>query len=224
MLQFCIPFLFAIPSAVALFWQPRVVIGFDHSWHPLPANLLYYAPCFAGGWWLWRRQKRGLPITRWAEWHLALSLLVFIVLLPELRAHCVDEFEGSRRAALASLFAVFAWLSAVGWFGVCFKHLGRPPRQISYLSEASFWVYLFHHPMVGLTQVALAGSALPAAVKYVVVIGAAVSLSLLTYHALVRKTWVGALLNGRRAVERRPAGDGAVVPFPADWEPLRKTG
>jgi peptidoglycan/LPS O-acetylase OafA/YrhL len=225
MLQFCFPFLFAIPSAVALFWQPRVVIGFDHAWHPLPANLLYYAPCFGGGWWLWRRQKRGLPIMRWAEWHLGLSLLLFVALLPQIRAHCVHEFEGSRRAVLANLFAVFAWLSSVGWFGVCLKHLGRPPRLIGYLSEASFWVYLFHHPMVGLTQVALAGSALPAAAKYVVVIGAAVSLSLLTYHALVRNTWVGALLNGRRAVEQRPAGDGReVVRFPEEREPLRKTG
>lgn len=223
-LQFWVPFLFAAPSAVALFWQPRVVIGFDHAWHPLPANLLYYAPCFACGWWLWRRQNRGVAIARWAEWHVALSLLLFAALLPLIREHCVTEFHGVRRAVLTGMFALFAWLSAVGWFGVFLKRCGAPPRPVRYLTEASFWVYLFHHPIVGLAQVALAGTAIPAAVKYVVVLGSAVGLSLLTYHALVRNTWVGVLLNGRRAVEIRPAEGREVVPFPAERGPLRKTG
>ena len=224
-LQFCVPFLFAVPSALALFWQPRVVIGFDHAWHPMPANLLYYAPCFVCGWWLWNRQNRGLPIARWAEWQVGLSLLLFVGLLPLIREHCVAEVHGGRRAMLAGLFALFAWLSAVGWFGVFLKRFSEPPRAVRYLAESSFWVYLFHHPVVGLAQVALAGAVLPAAAKFVVVMVAALTLSLLTYHALVRNTWVGVLLNGRRAVERKPAIDvRAVVPFPVEPEPLRKTG
>jgi peptidoglycan/LPS O-acetylase OafA/YrhL len=195
---FCLPFLLAVPSAVALWWEPRIVIGFRHSWHPLAANLLYYAPCFAGGWWLYHRHRAGSPPTRCAPWHLALSILCFAALLPLIREHVVSEFTGPQRVALTALFAGFAWLSAVGWFGLCLRRFPPPPRAVQYLSAASLWVYLFHHPVVGLTQVALAGAALPAAMKFVIVTATGIALSLLTYEAAVRSTWVGVLLNGRR--------------------------
>jgi len=197
--SFWMPFLLAAPSALALWWEPRIVIGFRHSWHPLAANLLYYAPCFAGGWWLYRSVRAGETSTRYAPWHLVLSIACFVLLLPLIRAHVVTEFTGPRRVALAALFACFAWLSAVGWFGVCLRWLrSPPPRAVRYLSEASFWVYLFHHPVVGLAQVALAASTLPVAMKFVIVTATGVSLSLLTYQVGVRFTWVGQLLNGRR--------------------------
>jgi hypothetical protein len=196
--SFWLPFLLAVPSAVALWWEPRIVIGFRHSWHPLAANLLYYAPCFAGGWWLYRRHRAGGLVTRFVPWHLVLAAICFVALLPLIRAHVVTEFAGPRRIVLAALFAGFAWLSAVGWFGLCLRRFPPPPRVVQYLSAASFWVYLFHHPVVGLAQVALAGSALSAGMKFVIVTVTGVGLSLLTYEVGVRYTWVGALLNGRR--------------------------
>jgi hypothetical protein len=69
---------------------------------------------------------------------------------------------------------------------------------VQYLAAASFWIYLAHHPAVGLAQVALMRTPLQAAVKLCIVFAAATALSLLTYEACVRRTWLGALLNGRR--------------------------
>jgi hypothetical protein len=216
--SFWLPFLLAVPSAVALWWEPRIVIGFRHSWHPLAANLLYFAPCFAGGWLLYHRHRTGETVTRSAPWHLALAAICFVALLPLIREHVVSEFTGSRRVVLAALFAGFAWLSAVGWFGLCLRRFGPPPRAVQYLSAAAFWVYLFHHPVVGLTQVALAGSALPAAMKFVIVTVTGVGLSLLTYDVGVRCTWVGALLNGRR----KSRGDARAAPLSAGNQPARR--
>jgi fucose 4-O-acetylase-like acetyltransferase len=204
--SFWTPILLAAPSAAALWYAPRIVIGFRHAWLPLPANLVYYAPCFAGGWWLFRRVRRGDDVTRHGAWHLILSLVCFVALLPLLREHVVEELTGARRVLLAGLFAGGGWLAATGWFALALKPRPPAPGWVRYLAEASLWVYLFHHPVVGLAQVALAGSRLPAGCKFVLVTLSGVALSLLTYEVGVRRTWVGRLLHGPRGAE---AGKGA---------------
>jgi hypothetical protein len=141
-----------------------------------------------------------LDLTRWCEARLALSCAAFALVLPLLRQHVVNELHAIERAALVGLFVTFAWLSATGWLGACLKYLDRrPPRAVRYFAEASFWVYLFHHPVVELTQASLIGAGVSAAAKFGVVTLAGLTLPLLTYHVLVRGTWVGVLLNGRRS-------------------------
>ena len=206
------PLVLALPCALALWWEPRIVIGFRNSWHPLAANLLYYAPCFCFGWWMLHRRRSGHHVCRYAWLHAAASLVVFAFLLPMVREHVAEESTGPRRIVLCLLFASFAWLSTVGWFGLFLNHFGRPPRWVAYLAESSFWMYLFHHPIVGLAQVSLAGSHLPAWSKFLIASGTAVCLSLLTYEVGVRRTWIGVLLNGRRAPARTDASRGT-VPF-----------
>lgn len=211
--SFWMPFLLALPGAAALWYAPRIVIGFRHAWHPLPANMLYYAPCFAAGWWLFRRVRQGDDVTRHAAWHLALSLVCFAALLPLLRAHVVEELAGARRVLLAGLFAGCGWLTAAGWFALALRSCPPAPRSVRYLAEASLWMYLFHHPVVGLAQVALADTALPAAGKFVLVTLAGVTLSLLTFEVGVRATWVGRLLHGARSA---PPAAGRALLQPAD--------
>lgn len=192
------PLLFAIPGALVLAWQPRIVIGFRHSWHPLAANLLYYAPCFAAGWWLQRCARRGHGVTRGAPLHLGVSCVVFALLLPLLRQHVAAEWGGGRLLLLTSMFSVFAWLTA--WSAICLalRPCGPAPRAIQYLSAASLWVYLIHHPAVGLAQIALIPAPLTAGARFCLVFTAATCLSLLTYEAFVRRSWMGSLLGGPR--------------------------
>ena len=206
-----VPVLFALPGALVLYFQPRIVIGFRHSWHPLPANLLYYAPCFAAGWWLQRRAREGTDFTRTAWLHLGFSVIAFAVLLPWVRQHVIAEWSGTDRLRLTALFSAFAWLSA--WGGVCLslKPCPPPPRWVGYLSASSLWIYLAHHPAVGLAQVALMRVPLAPAAKFAITFAAATALSLLTYEACVRRTWIGALLNGRRETRSTSADPAAAV-------------
>ncbi len=198
------PLLAALPGALVLYWQPRIVIGFRHSWYPLLANLLYYAPCFAAGWWLQRRVRAGDDVTRSAWTQLGLSLIVFAALLPMIRQHVAAEWTGADRLILTTLFSTFAWLSAWGWVCLSLKPCATPPRWIGYLSAASLWIYLAHHPAVGLAQVALMRVNFAPGAKFGITFAAATALSLLTYEACVRRTWIGALLNGRREARTTP--------------------
>lgn len=191
----------ALLGAFVLWREPCVVIGFRHSWYPLALNLLYYLPCFAFGWLICRSRAARDDVARHSEFRVALSLALFAWLLPWARAQSVGPLGGVEGIRLAGGFALFAWLSATGWFGVCLKRLQRqPPRFVQFLSEASFWVYLFHHPFVALAQVDLIYATLPAAAKFGVSAVTGLSFSLLTYQAFVRNTRLGRVVLGRPAI------------------------
>lgn len=84
----------------------------------------------------------------------------------------------------------------VVWLGRrCFD---RPIGWARYLSDASYWIYLMHLPVVLWLQVRLAPLAWPGLVKFAVVSLGTLAVGLLSYALLVRRTPIGALLNGRR--------------------------
>lgn len=191
--SFGMPFLFAIPGAIILAIEPRVAIGFRQAFLPQWLNLAYYAPCFAVGFWLQRCQDRDI-LTRWCEWRLLLASGLFAGLWPRLHEHLSDGSVDLERWLLAGLFSVFAWLAATGTFGVCVKYLNRPlPVSVSYVSEASLWVYLLHVPAVGLLHVNLLSVALPVEMKFLIVFTVGLALPLATFY-LVKRSWIGRVL------------------------------
>ena len=209
------PLLGAIPAMLILCWQPQIVIGFRHSWLPLTANMLYYAPCFIIGWFLRKRSHRHKSTPAQAAAQLGIAGVLLAVAVPLVRRHVIEELGGWERFTMTAAFAAGGWFAAIGLFRGAMLIAARPPRSVAYVAGASFWMYLVHHPFVGLAQIALHGRAWPAEVKYCVAALAAVTLSLLTYEAGVRQTWIGALLNGRPATaEQSPAPAQAEQPAP----------
>ena len=196
--SFGMPFLFAIPGAVILTVEPRVAIGFRQAFLPQWLNLVYYAPCFAVGFWLQRCRDQNM-LTRWCEWRLLLATGLFAELWPRIHEHLSVGSVELERWLLAGSFSLFAWLAATGAFGVCVKYLNRPlPAAVSYISEASLWVYLVHVPIVGLVQVNLLSLSLPTEIKFVIVFAGGLALSLATFY-VGRRSWIGRVLESQSA-------------------------
>jgi glucan biosynthesis protein C len=113
--------------------------------------------------------------------------------------HVSAELTGDMRILMVALFVTHAWLAVTGWFGVCLRWLDHePPSAVRYVAAASFWIYLLHHPVVGLAQVSLRTMAIPVTLKFVLSLTVGLALPLLTYEVLVRRTWIGLVLNGRQ--------------------------
>lgn len=187
-------------AGVTLWWQPRIVIGFRNHWIPMWENVLYYSVPFALGWfwdsWIPRCEK-GTSLRRTSATHLALACGLFIALWPQLCLHLENESIPVERAQVPFLFAATGIFASTGFFaGALSLNLPRIPEVIRYLSKASFWIYLFHHPMVGLVQINLKPFELTPLAKTFLTTVIALGICLLTYEGLVRKTWVGLLLNG----------------------------
>lgn len=191
--------LFAI-AVGGLAWDPRVVIGFEQAILPTLARLAFYGPCFALGW-LWNRW-RWQPGRRTALGLLGAAATIFPAIWLEVVAHVAEPATGWRLFALVLSFAACGWLGAAGLFGAGLS-LARPaPRLVADFARVSLWVYLVHHPVVGLTQVSLRAVDLPGEFKCLIVFATALGTSILTYRAFVRGRKLDEWLNG---VEKNPA-------------------
>ena len=108
--------------------------------------------------------------------------------------------------ASAWCLALAMWLFVFGVIGTFFRVLERPVPWIRYLADSSYWLYLVHMPVLLGFQIAVAETGWPPAVKMLVVLAASVATLLGSYHVLVRPTWIGAILNGRKVpIRPRPA-------------------
>ena len=98
-----------------------------------------------------------------------------------------------------------------GLIGLFRRFMSGARFRVHYLSDASYWMYLAHLPLVFVAQGIVARLGLPALVDFVVVCVAVTAVLLVAYRYVVRYTFVGRLLNGRRTREADQASRAALV-------------
>jgi len=192
-------FLFAIPTAATL--VPMEFLSADTPITFVPQlRILAYYFVFAGCGWLLHRQGRLVEEFGRALWiplGVALAVLVPLGLALE-RVVTKSPVGPAERWGALYLGALFGW-SLVTLFLGAFVRWGATPRPwVSYLSDASYWCYLVHLPIVIAFQILVAELAWPGLLKYVIVMTGTIAACLGSYHAFVRYTFLGAALNGPR--------------------------
>lgn len=202
-----------LPAATVIYFAPRVILGFQHSFFPVPSKFIYNAVFFSTGTWLFAQRSSLNHIVSRHWWRLAGAAAAYATALPLMHAHLETELQGSQRIVMSLLIASVIWLMVFGLIGAFLANYTRPRPAVQYVAEASFWIYLVHHPIVGLAQVDLAHVTIPAELKFLAVNAVTIAFGLLTYDACVRYTWIGAWLNGRR--RERNAAQPIAVPLPA---------
>ena len=157
---------------------------------PWPAKLGYYAiffffgaMCFGRGWW---KEKVG---TRWWAWFLAAVPFFWFGRLWSLDGEMIN----------GSVCAVaYAWLVIVGMMGLFRRYLNGGHPKWRYLSDSSYWLYLAHMPPIIALQILLSGWEFPAVLKFLLICLSVTGVLVVVYEYLVRYTWIGAILNGRK--------------------------
>jgi peptidoglycan/LPS O-acetylase OafA/YrhL len=94
---------------------------------------------------------------------------------------------------------VYVWTMSFGIMGLFRRVLNTENKAIRYISDASYWLYLTHLPLVIAAQVVVRDWPLPATVKFVLLCTSVTGFLLILYQAMVRYTWIGRMLNGPRA-------------------------
>ncbi len=95
--------------------------------------------------------------------------------------------------------------------GLCLRFASGHSPVRRYLSDASYWIYIVHLPLVMLAQVWVQDWAGPWWVKLIGVSAGVFAVCLASYELLIRHSFMGRWLNGRRVPWRnRPAP--ALVP------------
>ena len=175
---------------------------------PAPRQLALYGLFFGFGWMLFRKREtlEGFKRPTWAL--LAAGVLCFLVYRhffelgcpPRPDRTCPEAAEGHLPAVV--FLALSMWFMAYGLIGLFLRFLNKPSPRWRYMADASYWIYIVHVPFVMLLPILLAGVPLPGIVKFVLVSVMAIGLILVTYHYLVRPTFIGKQLNGRRYPRR----------------------
>jgi glucan biosynthesis protein C len=202
-------FALAAPLAIALYhyewwWASIGIPTPDYSLLPNPPALIGYGLAFTMGW-LMQRQP-GLMLTQARLW------LVYLALGMALTAECV-AIAGTSMAAIiadpaqrmiyALCYCAASWCWIFAMTGAAVRFLTREDPRVRYLADASYWMYLVHLPLVFAVQALVMHWPLHWSLKFVIVLGLALALPLLSYNYLVRHTWLGAMLNGRRHQDER---------------------
>jgi peptidoglycan/LPS O-acetylase OafA/YrhL len=94
----------------------------------------------------------------------------------------------------------YAWTMSLGLIGLFCRLFPHPRPAVSWLADASYWMYLVHVPLVMAAQLLVRQWPLPAGVKFLLILGIVIPILLASYRWGVRYTPIGMLLNGPRAV------------------------
>ena len=140
-----------------------------------------------------------------------ISILVPLIMQVGIAPTNTTEVPGLNRPLYAATYTLAAWTWTFAFIGLSLRFLSGYSAWRRYLADASYWLYIVHLPLVIFLQGVVAKYAWPAELKYLLILAIAFPLMLGSYHVMVRYTWLGAILNGRR--QPRPAA--ARIPAPS---------
>lgn len=178
----------------------------DKGFVPNVAALVGFGTAFGFGWLLHRQQALLGVLQRWFAVHLiaAVALSAGCLWMIGTDSFVTPAAEGGEKLALACAYAMALWCWTLGLTGATLRFLTKERPAIRYVADASYWIYLVHLPVVMALQVLVYGLALPALVKLAIIVGGAFLILLASYHLLVRHSWIGKWLNGRKFAWRAP--------------------
>ena len=156
---------------------------------PQPHVLLYYSLFFTFGCLYFESSDVEGRLGKW--WWLTLPVAL-AVLLP------LTFVVGDSLMLSSLLQAAYAWLMSFGCLGIFRRWMSHPSPRVRWLSDASYWLYLSHLPVLFVLQAPIRSWPVSSYVKFSLTCSLCTILLLLVYHWCVRETWIGVLLNGPR--------------------------
>jgi peptidoglycan/LPS O-acetylase OafA/YrhL len=199
------PVVLAIPVAASLYTLAQWPMWFgiptpDSSLVPNQAAATDFGLAFAIGWFLHCNTDLLEVLKR--RWFLNLGLAVAFTAAELGRTGILPVIgyapHDNNTLIYAVLFALAVWSWTFAVIGMALRFLSGYSAVRRYIADASYWLYLIHLPIVMALQVAVSQLAWPWYAKFAVILGVAFPLMFLSYEYLVRYTFIGAILNGRR--------------------------
>lgn len=194
--------LLAFPLATAVTLYPMHTGTFDTSaWLLPPIRILAaYGVFFGFGWLLFGERDRLGMFLKGAPRRTVAGCLLFLPHQAGLITLQSQPFQPGDDIHLVTVLSgsMACWWLIFGLTGLCLTHFTKPRPWIRYLTDASYWLYLAHLPLVLFLQGILAPLRVPAILKFSAVVSVATGLLILVYHYRVRNSHLGECLSGRR--------------------------
>jgi glucan biosynthesis protein C len=195
------PAILAVPIGIALNLDPawRGWFGVRTPDQSLVTNLqavVCFGTAFGFGWLLHRQTDLIRILER--RWLLNLVLAIGLIAASFILANVPAPRPDAIRFAGATCYALAIWTTTFAVIGAALRFLSGYSATRRYLADASYWLYIIHLPIVMALQVAVSSLDWPWPVKFAMILLVSVPVMLASYQFLVRHTFIGAVLNGRR--------------------------
>jgi ABC-type multidrug transport system ATPase subunit/peptidoglycan/LPS O-acetylase OafA/YrhL len=221
--------LLPVPLALSLYARNDWIAWFgiptpDQSIIPAWASLIGYGTAMAFGWLIHRQMDL---LTTWRkQWPLMLvggatatGLCLSIVGLHPVFAPMTS---GLAKLGYALAYGVAIWCWTFAIVGAATQFMSQPNSKVRYLSDASYWIYLVHLPVVAACQVLVGRLPWHWSIKFPLILIVSMAFLLVTYHYLVRSTFIGQILNGRKYPRNPKSGTSNPAPRVPDPESGRR--
>jgi glucan biosynthesis protein C len=196
------PLVLAIPTLLSLSIMDTYDVDASHSFVPEFGFYLNYGFFFLFGWLCYGIKEEFGRFEKQMKSYLLIAFVLFA-----LRWYCLflyhdaadsSEVKQQLHALLIALLALNTWFFTFGIIGFFLKYFNKPSRISRYISDGSYWIYLIHMPIVIYFQSVLLAYDLPVFVKFSIVMLVTLMITVLSYNYLVRDTFVGKFLSGRK--------------------------
>jgi glucans biosynthesis protein C len=200
--SYAAPFVLAAPIAACLYiTHPVWVIPMpEFGLTPQPSAIIEFGTAFLFGWLLHRQVDLLSALAR--RWSLNAAFAISATAAAWMSVGAPLAFDAqvpsSVRLIYALVYAVAIWTWVCAIIGFAVRYCIRPHASIRYVADSSYWMYLVHAPLVLALQTLVMYWPGTWLVKFPFILLLAFSLLLLSYRYLVRFTFLGAVLNGRR--------------------------
>ena len=183
-----------------LIFQPEDVISrpaTDVSFLPNWSILGYYFAFFLFGALFFRLRNNGqILIEKFSKFQrvfywIPIASFVICLIISENKIYLLGELFNF----------IYTWSSILVIILIFYKFVNRFNSIIRYLSDASYYIYIIHVPLIILFQGMVSSLEINHFLKFILIIVFTTIFSLITYHYFVRKTFIGTLLNGKKAKE-----------------------
>ncbi|MBC2607308.1 acyltransferase family protein [Pelagicoccus albus] len=191
----------AIPTAVGLYFMSSWGMDTpDKSLIPHLPTYLIYTGCFGLGWLIHRQPERlnelsKLSVVRFINLLGSIALTLYLV---GFESDFGSPYHTQIHMTFAYAYSVMMWSLVFTTIGLFRLAIRRESKTIRYVADSSYWLYLIHLPVVIWLQIAVAELSWHWAIKLPTITTLAIGISLLLYDLLIRPSFVGKILNGRK--------------------------
>lgn len=182
--------IFGTGSASIYFIMGTYSVNTSTSFIPEFETFIYYFFFYIVGWILFK-SKHLLGTMKMLDWVSSLFGLVLFFVYYILNDYLYYE-------AKIGLKSVLVWAFIFGITGLFIRFGSHHSSRMRYVSDSSYWVYLIHLSFTALIPGLIADWLIPATLKFLFVMTTTGIICFVTYHYLVRGTFIGKFLNGRK--------------------------
>src|SRR5882757_5148020 len=201
------PAIMALPIGIALCLDPTWTgwLGVrtpDSSLVTNPQALIGFGTAFGFGWLLHRQIDLIKILER--RWLLNLVLAIVLIAASFFLAAAASMLRPRPpnyeviRIAGDVCYVLAIWTTTFAAIGLALRFLSDFSPVRRYLADASYWLYLIHLPILMALQVAVSSLDWPWPIKFGGILLISLPLMFASYQFLVRYSFLGAVLNGRR--------------------------